>query len=684
MAETPIHGHAQVNDFPSASTTERTPLLADSQGPGGVYTTSSRSATRSRRGKQIQRKRRISAEGSSPSRSFRSDREDLEVQRCDHQCCSSAQRRRSPSSTESGGYPAPDTSSAESMQSPTEATTRKTLHGSHDSLLLGLTNDAPLSALDRPGILSSIIQSVSLRLENSGSVARDHLASERTFLAYMRTSLAIVSSGVALVQLFSAGSASTPQGSMHRLHTYIRPLGASTVIIGLFILFVGSMRYFTVQAALTKGYFPVTRIATGLIAFMLATLITLTFGILLAVTGLSFHIYRLLLTQQRLNTKMPSERRTKTAKAKQSLQRKPTPSKTAFNWQVLTLGVVLSILTALYYSHWSGILNVLSQSPQSIPSQKDAPIMRDEVFHVVDIPGKGKGALAARDIKQGELILREKPLFVVPRNINASPPKFIYGELHKLPPEGQQAFLNLSYVNFPQGLDPEDHPEEVALATFQTNAVSAGENVGLFPRMARINHGCSSAFNVVYNWREWEGQLVVHALKDIPKGKELLATYTNTKRPRDERRAFLSQQYGFHCTCDVCSLTSDLSRASDARLTEISRLYDEFAAWGSDIIDGAQAIEFIRKIWKIEDEEGYWSERGQLAADAAWVAASHSDATATQAWARRAGEWFSYEIGADTPQVMEMSMFASRPESHKAWGTKRRQNVGGPDRSRGE
>lgn len=33
-------------------------------------------------------------------------------------------------------------------------------------------------------------------LENNGSVARDHLASERTFLAYVRTSLAISSAGV--------------------------------------------------------------------------------------------------------------------------------------------------------------------------------------------------------------------------------------------------------------------------------------------------------------------------------------------------------------------------------------------------------------------------------------------------------------------------------------------------------
>lgn len=36
----------------------------------------------------------------------------------------------------------------------------------------------------------------SMTLVNSGSVARDHLASERTFLAYVRTSLGISSMGV--------------------------------------------------------------------------------------------------------------------------------------------------------------------------------------------------------------------------------------------------------------------------------------------------------------------------------------------------------------------------------------------------------------------------------------------------------------------------------------------------------
>ena len=37
---------------------------------------------------------------------------------------------------------------------------------------------------------------LALYLENAGSVARDHLALERTFLAYMRTSLLFASAGV--------------------------------------------------------------------------------------------------------------------------------------------------------------------------------------------------------------------------------------------------------------------------------------------------------------------------------------------------------------------------------------------------------------------------------------------------------------------------------------------------------
>ncbi|KAF8208655.1 hypothetical protein K438DRAFT_2068491 [Mycena galopus ATCC 62051] len=301
-------------------------------------------------------------------------------------------------------------------------------------------------------------------------------------------------------------------------------------------------------------------------------------------------------------------------------------------------------------------------------------------YVVADLPGKGKGLIATRDIKQGELVLQESPLFTVPTSSSQSPAAFVSRLLDSVAPEGRDAFLNLSYVHvhFPDGLDPETHPAEVALAIFQTNAVAAGDRAGIFPRMARLNHGCSSAFNVVYTWREREQQLFVHALRNISKGQELLTTYTDTKRTRNERRKFLSEQYGFECTCAVCALDPTASKISDQRLTAIAHYYGRLASWGSGAISGAEAIDTINKIWKLEEEEGYWSERGRLAADGAWIAASHSDARAARLWGELAVKWYTYEVGANSALVLDTEKTASRPEAHPAWGSREPLAVGVP------
>lgn len=101
-----------------------------------------------------------------------------------------------------------------------------------------------------------------LVLENSGSVARDHLASERTWLAYIRTSLAVSSSGVALVQLFTiaANRSSDSSGLSAHIQTFARPLGATMVLIGLGVCLLGLYRYFTIQTSLTTGKFPTARL----------------------------------------------------------------------------------------------------------------------------------------------------------------------------------------------------------------------------------------------------------------------------------------------------------------------------------------------------------------------------------------------------------------------------------------
>ena len=87
------------------------------------------------------------------------------------------------------------------------------------------------------------------------------------------------------------------------------------------------------------------------------------------------------------------------------------------------------------------------------------------------------------------------------------------------------------------------------------------------------------------------------------------------------RRAFLEQQYHFHCTCPVCSLPEALSATSDRRLIRFAELKKQLSMWGEltgngkrYAMTGPEAIKIIREMWKLLVQEKYMSERGQLAA----------------------------------------------------------------------
>lgn len=84
-------------------------------------------------------------------------------------------------------------------------------------------------------------------VENEGSIARDILATERTFLAWARTGLGFVGAGSALAAAY------------HREEQRLAPaiMPASTLLIGngAFLLLFATRRYYTVLAALRNNQF---------------------------------------------------------------------------------------------------------------------------------------------------------------------------------------------------------------------------------------------------------------------------------------------------------------------------------------------------------------------------------------------------------------------------------------------
>lgn len=108
------------------------------------------------------------------------------------------------------------------------------------------------------GILQWERDNLELVLENKQSVARDHLgtirlfqgkltlANERTYLAWLRTSLSFASIGVAITQLFRLSSTiqpGQPPGGYTELRRLGRPLGATFIGIAVLVLLLGVQRY---------------------------------------------------------------------------------------------------------------------------------------------------------------------------------------------------------------------------------------------------------------------------------------------------------------------------------------------------------------------------------------------------------------------------------------------------------
>lgn len=142
-------------------------------------------------------------------------------------------------------------------------------------------------------------------------------------------------------------------------------------------------------------------------------------------------------------------------------------------------------------------------------------------------------------------------------------------EFNLLSPSSQAEILNLTFHATAAEKEKWNTEDDVLGLIFKSNAYQTDEKIGLFPKIARINHGCVP--NTSYYWNAKLGKRIVFANRGIRKGEEISDSYISLLVGREERWRSL-ESYGFRCRCAACEGSGE---GSDERRVEIKRVFGE-------------------------------------------------------------------------------------------------------------
>ncbi|CAG8959131.1 hypothetical protein HYFRA_00012994 [Hymenoscyphus fraxineus] len=164
------------------------------------------------------------------------------------------------------------------------------------------------------------------------------------------------------------------------------------------------------------------------------------------------------------------------------------------------------------------------------------PRFSTKYFEVREAKGAGLGAFAIKDIKKGEVVMTEKPLFL------ATDATF-WEKYQGLTGEQRDTYRSL-HAWSKAGVTWEN----IAQSIFWTNrfrTYSEPGETGIFVKSSRFNHQCHPHANCSYFFYKDKNLLVFTVLKDIREGEEITISYSD--KPQD-----FPYQYGFTCNCPRC------------------------------------------------------------------------------------------------------------------------------------
>lgn len=206
-------------------------------------------------------------------------------------------------------------------------------------------------------------------------------------------------------------------------------------------------------------------------------------------------------------------------------------------------------------------------------SEKSDHLAGEVYCEIRSTPEKGQSLFATRTIRSGTLIFSEEPLITLSRRNEEShvaiedafsaiskKDKKKYLALFDAEKSRMSAVVSIYYSNC-YSIDSFVRPDA------EDNLDEGGSCIGALA--SRINHSCLP--NVCFSYMPRSamhprGQMRFHAIKPIPRGKELVSNYVkNIFEVAANRRQNTLLHYGFKCACESCLQPTHFWAKSDER-----------------------------------------------------------------------------------------------------------------------
>ncbi|KAI0794158.1 hypothetical protein C8Q74DRAFT_1365670 [Fomes fomentarius] len=192
--------------------------------------------------------------------------------------------------------------------------------------------------------------------------------------------------------------------------------------------------------------------------------------------------------------------------------------------------------------------------PDGVPESFTTP--SPPRYKIESIKGFGRGMIATTNITRGQLIVRERPLLVMPISLTGE----TMGEIlafqeevvNSMRPANRAAVYALTNVKGP------DWPSHLK-GILDTNSIGLGEPLpgyaaehGAVARdISRVNHSCSP--NAEWDWDLSTLTLTLRSKTPIRRGEQVTVCYVEVARTYGERQEELCRRYKFVCKCKACS-----------------------------------------------------------------------------------------------------------------------------------